>query len=847
MTKITTFLQVIICLKFGCQSDSIYQSAKLTNDNTTVLLGGLFPVHSNSECDMLLNDSVQLVESMAHTINRINNDSTLLPGIKLAFSIRDTCSTSTHGLDQAFDFVQKSTDNFSCNSYSDNALAVSGVVGAHFSRVSIYVANLLRLYRIPQISYISTADVLGDKTRFDYFFRTVPPDSLQSRAIADIIIHFNWTFVFALYSDDEYGNGGITTLIEHLESHNKSDICIAERIPLSVDAEPKDYDIALQVMSQEYLRNATVAVLFGHPEAAQGMMDAILRAQKQGDHTFQNLMWLGTDSWGDSLPARYHHVPGGILSVIPRASEYYTFDHYFRSLEPDTHFNCWFKELREVQSSCNASIDACMQNNFSSMHPYKQASHLTLVADAVLAFAHAIHGLVLNKCPNGDLCDEVLESRLTGTAINGTMLREQLYNVSFKGYSTNTISFPKNRGETGTFSIKNLKRKPNQNKYSFETVGSWESELLLLSDIQWPTSDIPKSTCSLNCSVGSQRNYAAKTQCCWSCSPCLGESSVGNGVSQCRPCQQGMMPDNRKENCIQIPLRYLSISNMWSILLLIFTLIGLALTLCVMAIFLVCHKHRVIKASSREVSAILLVGLALCYTLPFFFVSKPSPVICAFRRFGIGFSFAVCFSALLIKTNRIYRLFNQKTLDPTKPPRFTSPFSQVVMTLIIISIQVLAIAIWLAVDNPSTHIAYGLRRANLRCSESPVIYIIISLGYNFILLVLSTYNAFLARKVPENFNEAKYINVTLYSLCIIWLASTTTYFATLDLGPTFQAASLIIAIILSATTILVCIFIPKMVLLLSVLKRQQKEKQMEMQLSCSITATQRELTKASFK
>ena len=41
------------------------------------------------------------------------------------------------------------------------------------------VANLLRLFRIPQISPASTAKALSDKTRFEMFARTVPPDTFQ--------------------------------------------------------------------------------------------------------------------------------------------------------------------------------------------------------------------------------------------------------------------------------------------------------------------------------------------------------------------------------------------------------------------------------------------------------------------------------------------------------------------------------------------------------------------------------------------------------------------------------------------------------------------------------------------
>ena len=43
------------------------------------------------------------------------------------------------------------------------------------------VANLLRLFRIPQISPASTAKALSDKSRYEMFARTVPPDTFQVR------------------------------------------------------------------------------------------------------------------------------------------------------------------------------------------------------------------------------------------------------------------------------------------------------------------------------------------------------------------------------------------------------------------------------------------------------------------------------------------------------------------------------------------------------------------------------------------------------------------------------------------------------------------------------------------
>jgi len=40
---------------------------------------------------------------------------------------------------------------------------------------------LLRLFKIPQVSYASTSVALSDKTRYGLFARTVPPDNYQAR------------------------------------------------------------------------------------------------------------------------------------------------------------------------------------------------------------------------------------------------------------------------------------------------------------------------------------------------------------------------------------------------------------------------------------------------------------------------------------------------------------------------------------------------------------------------------------------------------------------------------------------------------------------------------------------
>lgn len=167
-----------------CQEDSVYRgtgvdyngrhNSDVLNDQT-IILGGLFSIHENenNRCGRVRTHIIQYIEAMALTIDRINNNTNFLPGITLAYEIRDTCILPNYALEQTLGFITRNDEPNPVET-----AGVSGVVGATFSSVSIAVASLLRLFRIPQISYSATAEVLSDKTRFDYFFRTIPPDSL---------------------------------------------------------------------------------------------------------------------------------------------------------------------------------------------------------------------------------------------------------------------------------------------------------------------------------------------------------------------------------------------------------------------------------------------------------------------------------------------------------------------------------------------------------------------------------------------------------------------------------------------------------------------------------------------
>ena len=186
-----------------------------------------------------------------------------------------------------------------------------------------------------------------------------------------------------------------------------------------------------------------------------------------------------------------------------------------------------------------------------------------------------------------------------------------------------------------------------------------------------------------------------------------------------------------------------------------------------------------------------------------------------------------------MKTNRIHRIFNRKVVSLEAPP-LISPLSQIFFTALLVCIQVVIATTWLLVEKPSTAFSYTDFSTELKCGESTQIGLFIILGYNCLLLLITSYFAFRTRNVPQNFNETKFIFFTLITLCILWLAFIPTYIAaSTTLGVIYQTGALVLAIILNAFVTLLILFVPKIYFLFSVMRKEPDRGEKSEHLSTS--------------
>uniref|UniRef100_A0A8C6TIB5 Metabotropic glutamate receptor 1 n=1 Tax=Neogobius melanostomus TaxID=47308 RepID=A0A8C6TIB5_9GOBI len=760
-----------------------------------IIIGALFSVHHQPSAEKVAERKcgevreqygIQRVEAMFHTLDRINADPNLLPNITLGCEIRDSCWHSSVALEQSIEFIRDSLisirddkDGARWCIEGDPSIAppptkkpIVGVIGPGSSSVAIQVQNLLQLFNIPQIAYSATSIDLSDKTLFKYFLRVVPSDTLQARALLDIVKSHNWTYVSAVHTEGSYGESGME-VFKDLAAQDG--LCIAHSDKIYSNAGEKHYDRLLRKL-RERLPKARVVVCFCEGMTVRGLLMAMRRLGIAGE-----FLLIGSDGWADRVEVveGYEFEALGGITVKLQSADVSSFDRYFLKLKlSSNHRNPWFPEFWQHRFQCrlpgHPQENTLYRRNCSGtslVDNYVQDSKMGFVINAILAMAHGLQDLHQELCPGQEGLCEAMQP------VDGSLLLDSLLRTSFRGVSGEDVWFDDNGDSPGRYEIMNFQQLES-GVYDYINIGSWhEGALSLDDDTMINRSEQVRSVCSEPCSKGEIKVIRkGEVSCCWICTPCKDNEFVQDEFT-CKACELGWWPDPHLEGCEPIPLRYLEWGNPESIIQVVFSCLGILVTSFVALVFVVYRDTPVVKSSSRELCYIILAGIFLGYLCPFTLITRPTVISCYLQRIMVGLSAAMCYSALVTKTNRIARILaGSKKKICTRKPRFMSAWAQLVIASVLISLQ-LGLEVTLIVMEPPEPIkSYpSIREVFLICNTSNLV-VVAPLGYNGLLILSCTYYAFKTRNVPANFNEAKYIAFTMYTTCIIWLAFVPIYF-----------------------------------------------------------------------
>uniref|UniRef100_A0A6I8R0P3 G-protein coupled receptors family 3 profile domain-containing protein n=1 Tax=Xenopus tropicalis TaxID=8364 RepID=A0A6I8R0P3_XENTR len=703
----------------------------------------------------------QSMQAFIFAVEEINSDPELLPNVTLGFRIFDTCTTLRRAAQGALWMLsqgQEITPNYYCHQEAP----LAGIIGDSSTEV------------IPLYHY-------------NFFFYPI------------LVLHFGWTWVGLLANDDDYGQFGLQIVKQELMN---AGVCVAFSENILTGQPDRNAPHLVQVIRESTTK---VVVVIASDSDFVIVVEELFRKNVTGN------IWVASEAWAASTllsQQRFQAVLVGAVGFAIHSRQMPTFTKYLHTLMSSKYPNDSFiGEFWEQTFSCKwlsqkelirgATTPLCTGNEkLESILPIEDQRVSFNVYTAVYAIAWALHNLLHCKPGMGPLYHAICANI---TSFLPWHLLYHMKNVYFKAKDGREVFFDAEGNPPAVYDIVN---------WRLDATGG-TNEHSPQSPPNWPSGWVPLSKCSPSCPPGFHKVIVPeKPQCCYVCSRCpLGQISSQTDAAECHPCSWDTWPNLQQDRCLPRPTEFLSYGDPLGYSLAAISISSTLAPLVVLRIFICNNKTPIVRANNYSLSCLLLLSLFLCFLCSLGFIGYPQPEKCLLRQVAFGMVFALCISCVLAKTITVVIAFNA-TKPGSRLRKWTGVKVSYNLLVFCVFIQLCVCTVWLTLSPPfhelDTDTQPGIIIAN--CNEGSPAAFWCMLGYLGLLATISFIVAFLARRLPDSFNEAKYITFSMLAFLSVWVSFIPAYLSARGM---YTVAMEVFAILSSSWALLGCIFVPK--------------------------------------
>uniref|UniRef100_A0A8D2IWE3 G-protein coupled receptors family 3 profile domain-containing protein n=1 Tax=Varanus komodoensis TaxID=61221 RepID=A0A8D2IWE3_VARKO len=719
----------------------------------------------------MVHRNYQHVLAFVFAIDEINKDAEVLPNTTLGSKIYENVFNSVlTGLNTLKLLFTEHGDpvNYNC-ARNDELIAV---IGGLTSQNSIQMAKLFTTYKIPQLSYGSFDPALKEKTQFPSFYRMVPNEEAQYVGIVQLLKHFGWTWIGLIASDNDGGETFLRSLRPRLLL---SEICIAwmHMIPTVTPFLPDElFEEKWRPIQMTLLwSEINVTLIYGDNHSLEVLRMMFYWTEFVHTNPLERV-WITTAEWDIPAILNKDKFPpkslNGTLSFSLHSAVVPGFQNFLESIRPFQSNIYFIKHFWFTMDMSGQSYS---------------------VYNAVHGVAHALHAMELTN-------DRVYFFSLP------IQLHSFLRSIHFNNSAEEEIFFDDNGDLAGGYDLNNLVTFPNG---SFQRVQAGRVD----------PQATPEDGFTINGSaivwnqqfnqVGWMGFFLSSS---FSSAPFQKHMpATGNDADQCEMCPEDQYPNEKQDQCIPKEISYLSYQEPLSAALVSLAIFLSVITAVVTGTFSLHCDTPIIKANNWSITCALLASLLLCFLCSFLFIGKPGRVTCLLRQTFFGIVFSIAVSCVLAKTITVVLAFMA-----TKPGNRMRKWvgKRLAASVIVLSslIQAGICVVWLAASPPFPEFDMHseISQIIVQCNEGSDLMFYLVLSYMGFLATISFTVAFLARKLPDSFNEAKLISFSMLVFCSVWVSFVPTYLSTKG---KYMVAVEIFSILASGAGLLGCIFLPK--------------------------------------